>query len=98
MAEEHSDFVIGFICQKNLTKNPAFIHIMPGVQFNENSNMKDSLGQQYTTPEMAILENKCDVIVVGRGIIKSENPVETAVKYQKVAFDSYLKRLNKNEN
>lgn len=56
--------------------------------------MKDNLGQQYTTPEMAIYENKCDLIVVGRGIIKSKDPIEAAMRYQKAAYESYLKRVN----
>lgn len=94
MAEEHSDFIIGFICQKKLSDNPAFLHIAPGIQFNENQKMGDTLGQQYTTPEMSIIENKCDIIVVGRGIINSENPIETAIKYKQRAFEAYLKRIN----
>ncbi|CAF0741016.1 unnamed protein product [Brachionus calyciflorus] len=94
LAEEHSDFIFGFICQNKLTDNPGFIHITPGIQFNENNGMSDNLGQQYTTPEMAILQNKCDVIVVGRGILKSENPAETALKYKNTAYEAYLKRLN----
>ncbi|RNA19075.1 uridine 5 -monophosphate synthase [Brachionus plicatilis] len=93
LAEENSDFVFGFICQKKLTDNPAFIHITPGIQFNQNSEMKDGLGQQYTTPEMAVLENKCDVIVVGRGILNSDDPASTALKYKLNAYESYIKRL-----
>ena len=30
MAEEHSDFVIGFICTSSLTSDPKFIHMTPG--------------------------------------------------------------------
>ena len=30
MAEEHRDFVIGFICQSRLTSDPAFLHMTPG--------------------------------------------------------------------
>ncbi|KAL4008645.1 hypothetical protein ACER0C_002497 [Sarotherodon galilaeus] len=32
MAEEHSDFVMGFICGSKLTERPEFIHMTPGVQ------------------------------------------------------------------
>lgn len=90
MAEENSDFVIGFICQKKLSENPEMLHIMPGVQFCESG---DKLGQQYTSPEKAILSNKCDIIVVGRGITSSENPVQAAIDYKKSSYDSYLKRI-----
>ena len=94
MAESNEDFVMGFICQKKLSPNPTLLHMAPGIQINEGgSQMKDTLGQQYTSPEMSMLENKCDIVIVGRAIINSENPIETAIRYQKVAYDSYLKRL-----
>lgn len=32
MAEEQSDFVIGFICGSKISKRPEFIHMTPGVQ------------------------------------------------------------------
>jgi hypothetical protein len=66
-----------------------------GIQFSEESQTAgDKLGQQYTTPETCILENKCDMIIVGRGIMNSENRKETAIKYQKCAFNAYLKGIN----
>ncbi len=43
---------------------------------------------------MCILDNKCDMIIVGRGIMNSENHKETAIKYQRAAFNAYLKRIN----
>jgi uridine monophosphate synthetase len=55
--------------------------------------MSDTLGQQYTTPEQAIIEKKCDVIIVGRGILKAEDRVKAAAKYKQIAYDSYLKRI-----
>jgi uridine monophosphate synthetase len=35
LAEENSDFVIGFICQKKLSSNPKFIHMTPGKLINK---------------------------------------------------------------
>jgi orotidine-5'-phosphate decarboxylase len=56
--------------------------------------MNDNLGQCYNTPEMAIIDRKCDIIVVGRGIIKSDDPISKAIKYKEIAYNSYLKRLS----
>lgn len=30
MGTEHDDFVIGYVCQNNLTFDPKFIHMTPG--------------------------------------------------------------------
>lgn len=65
MASENKDFVIGFICQKKLTEDSGMIHMTPGIKLQQGS---DSLGQQYTSVDDAIIKNGTDVIIVGRGI------------------------------
>lgn len=91
MAEDNADLVIGFICQKRLSENPVFVNIAPGINISQSG---DSLGQEYTTPQVSIIDNKCDIIVVGRGIIANADPLAASVQYKNAAFDAYLKRIH----
>ena len=86
LAKQYADFVIGFITQRKLTDDPKFIHFTPGVNL---CTSQDSLGQQYNTPEKVIGERGCDVMIVGRGIIKAPNPVEEAIKYKEAGWQAF---------
>ncbi|MFA5076150.1 MAG: orotidine-5'-phosphate decarboxylase [Patescibacteria group bacterium] len=90
MAQENSDFVIGFITMRQLLDDPKFINLTPGVQLQAGT---DKLGQQYNTPEKVILEQKNDIIIVGRGIYQAADPLAEAKKYRVAGWQAYLKRL-----
>uniref|UniRef100_I3J7D8 Uridine 5'-monophosphate synthase n=1 Tax=Oreochromis niloticus TaxID=8128 RepID=I3J7D8_ORENI len=90
MAEEHSDFVMGFICGSKLTERPEFIHMTPGVQMQAGG---DLLGQQYTTPEEVVYNKGSDVIIVGRGILAASDRAGAAELYRKSGWDAYRKRV-----
>ncbi|HSW86409.1 MAG TPA: orotidine-5'-phosphate decarboxylase [Rhabdochlamydiaceae bacterium] len=88
LAEQHPDFVIGFISLRKLSKNPSFLHMTPGIQLSAGV---DPLGQQYQTPETAIAAGT-DVIIVGRGIYASKDPKHEASLYKNRAWTAYTSR------
>lgn len=92
MAEENTDFVIGFITMRKLLDNTNFINFTPGVKLVEGG---DELGQQYNTPEKVIKEQESDIIIVGRGIYEADDPVFEAKKYKEAGWKAYIERENK---
>lgn len=89
MARQYKDFVIGFISQRKLSDEPHWIYMTPGVQLKAAT---DTLGQQYVTPEKAIIDNGSDIIIVGRGIIAANDPIAEAKKYRDAGWRAYENR------
>lgn len=90
IARANDDFVIGFITQHALSSEPHWINMTPGVQLEAGT---DKLGQQYTTPEIAINESGSDIIIVGRGILAANDPLAKAQEYRRRAWACYEKRV-----
>lgn len=100
IAREHREFVIGFIAQRSLNTEPDdnFITMTPGVSLpppGQQAVTGDGLGQQYNTPESVIFDKGCDVVIVGRGIYKSEDRRMEAERYRVAAWKAYEKRIGK---
>ena len=99
IARQHRDFVIGFIAQRSLNADDAdnFITMTPGVQLpppgKEAKKMGDALGQQYNTPRKIVLEQGCDVIIVGRGILYAADKKAEAERYRREAWQAYEERI-----
>jgi len=87
MAQEYSDYVIGFIGLNKTLKDPRFMLMTPGVKLEKGT---DKLGQQYNDVESAIKKGT-DIIIVGRGIYQAEDPGAEAQKYQELAWKTYNK-------
>lgn len=83
MAEDHADIIMGFVAQQRVSPDPRWLNFMPGVQFSAGS---DTLGQGYVTPQQAISDCFADVIIVGRGILESPDPLAAAQAYREAAW------------
>jgi uridine monophosphate synthetase len=101
IARSNRDFVMGFIAQRSLNTEPEdnFITMTPGCQLpplgQEGKKLGDALGQQYNTPRKLILEQGCDVIIVGRGIVRAQDRKLEAERYKKAAWAAYEERTKK---
>jgi len=93
-AESSDSFVMGFICQKRLSKRPGLIHCTPGVQLpSDGAATGDGLGQSYNSPA-TVIGGGSDIIIVGRGIYAAAGAeVEQCKRYQQAGWDAYLKRI-----
>ena len=83
MAQRHKDSIIGFISQRKICD--GFLHFTPGVRIGEKNDGKD---QQYVTPKEAMTKG-VDVLIVGRGIIGSNNMLEECEKYRIEGWNNY---------
>jgi uridine monophosphate synthetase len=96
MGAENNKFVSGYIgfakneedLRKLKTKLPQdMLLLMPGVNLDVKG---DNLGQQYVSVKQAIAGG-ADAIIVGRGIIASDDPQKEAARYRKEAWDAMEK-------
>jgi uridine monophosphate synthetase len=101
IARSCPEFVMGFIAQRSLNTEPEdnFITMTPGCQLpppgQEGKKLGDALGQQYNTPRKLIFEQGCDVIIVGRGIVRAQDRMSEAERYRKAAWSAYEERIKK---
>lgn len=54
MAEDHADFVFGFICGSRISSKPEFIHMTPGVHMQSGG---DALQMQIAALKMPCFDS-----------------------------------------
>ncbi len=99
-AREHKGFVMGFIAQESLNSKAGddFVTMTPGCQLPAEGEDEDAAiagdgkGQQYNTPARLVGLGGSDIIIVGRGILKADDPKTEAERYRKRAWQAYLER------
>lgn len=101
-ARENKRFVMGFVAQEGLNSQPDddFVTMTPGCKLppqgdeeNGQSLEGDGLGQQYNTPAK-LIGLGTDVVIVGRGIIKADDPKSEAERYKSKAWSAYQARVH----
>lgn len=99
IARDNAEFVMGFIAQRSLNTEPNdnFLTMTPGCQLpppgQEGKKLGDGLGQQYNTPRKLIFDQGCDLIIVGRGIVKAADPAKEAERYRSEGWKAYEERI-----
>ncbi|CAK9296388.1 unnamed protein product [Gordionus sp. m RMFG-2023] len=97
LVEASGDFVMGLVCQRKLLDNPSFLHFTPGVKLpqtliNGHENIKkyqDDLGQAYNTPDYVISQAMSDIIIVGRDIYESLDPLAAVTRLKQISYKAY---------
>ena len=66
-----------------------FLNFTPGVNLEKRG---DGNGQKYRDINDAIVRDNCDIIIVGRGIYESTNPVSEIKKYKQKGWEAYISK------
>ena len=84
---------MGFVGQSPLTEGDdlGYIQFTPGVSLTATSDAK---GQQYVSPADAVVKRGADVIIVGRGLILSPDPLGTAEQYRQQGWKALTERVH----
>ena len=86
-----SDVVVGVVGQSPPeSDSTGWIQFTPGVSCSSSG---DSKGQQYCSPSEAVLERGADIIIVGRGLIKTPDVVSAAENYRAEGWAALTQRI-----
>ncbi|GAB0489383.1 hypothetical protein MMPV_000601 [Pyropia vietnamensis] len=89
MGVAEPDLVFGFIAMEGGLGGDSYVSMTPGVKMGGGG---DALGQQYATPDRVVGTAGSDVIIVGRGIYKADDPAAAAKDYREAGWAAYERR------
>ncbi len=88
IVNDKKEYFSGIVAQNDLLgKESGLLQFTPGINL---SSKGDKHGQTYNSPEKAFATKATDIIIVGRGIYRAEDPVLAAKTYQKAGWDAYV--------
>lgn len=88
---EHPEIIAGVVCQsKEIVQHPGLLQLTPGCHIDTTT---DSLGQQYNGPNEVVIDKGADIVVVGRGILKSNDIRASAELYRDQLWSAYSRRI-----
>uniref|UniRef100_A0A8R1E3X4 Uridine 5'-monophosphate synthase n=1 Tax=Caenorhabditis japonica TaxID=281687 RepID=A0A8R1E3X4_CAEJA len=88
IAEENRDVISGFIAQTRVSGFSDLLNWTPGVNLDAKT---DSAGQQWRGVDEAIDVQQNDIIIVGRGVTSSSEPVQQLKRYRRIAWEALAK-------
>jgi len=92
IADTFKDVIVGVVAQHHRPVFTGQLLFTPGIHLEISG---DGMGQSYNSPESAVLERGVDLMIVGRGIYKAENPKNAAELYKNAGWKAYLQRNQK---
>ena len=92
LGKKYPETVSGFVYRNyDVISDDSFVRFMPGVSLETST---DGADQNYVTVEKAVGDEKCDVVIVGRAILKSDNRVATIESLKSRAWKCYTERYS----
>ncbi len=87
IVNDKKEYFSGIVAQNDLLGQEAgLLQFTPGINLTAKG---DKHGQTYNSPDKAFKTKATDLLIVGRGIYKAENPIAAAQQYQKEGWTAY---------
>ena len=85
LAKANSIKVAGIVTQYRT--DPSMLNLTPGIHLDRVKNGR----QGYRTPREAVM-NGSDILIIGRGIYNSEDPIKECIRYKEVGWSALTDR------